>query len=343
MDKQLWNKYKNSSEGRYFIDLFTDDEMMGIIYSAEICDTFCDENYDDTFTWQMIQNRINKDNFVPNKMNRDEFWKFICEFDLDHYCCVDFDENPILIDGDKYLMADELENKLYHIDSISIFLSTVNSFFKPLLYRKRVDITLRNSKILGIDLPPIPSSDDYKDLFLYYYDICEIWNEFQKKNSLTFEEFCGCLYGFATECYNQQQEDETVLPDPTNYWLIGCDGENNDYEKLEKFCSHKQNDFTCVCNEQIKQGDVILIYVTKPYYFIHFICRAKTDAIYTPFDKFKTRTILCKAKKISPIRFEDINNNECLMRNQAVSIKFKRKKCLQLTDNEYQEFMKILK
>lgn len=292
----------------------------------------------------MIQNRNYNDIFVPKKMNKEAFWNFICDFDLFYYCRYDEDEAPVR-KYEKYLLADDLECKLYHIDSISIFLSIVNRFFKPFLHRKRIDIIIRNSKILGMDLPPIPRTDNYKDLFLYYYDICEIWNKFQRENLLSDDEFCVCLYGFASALYYQQQNTEKVLLPPTNHWLIGCDGDSNDYEDLEAICSNKHinNDFACVCSDQIKHGDVILIYFTKPYCFVHSICRANADAFYTPFDEFKTRTTICNPQKITPIRFEDIKNNECLMQNQATRIKFKRKKCVQLTSTEYQEFLKIVK
>ena len=65
---------------------------------------------------------------------------------------------------------------------------------------------VRNCERLEIDLPEYPKAKDYKGFMMWYYDFCEVLNDFQKTNKMTDAELCACLYGFASNLEDDEEK-----------------------------------------------------------------------------------------------------------------------------------------
>ena len=90
-----------------------------------------------------------------------------------------------------WVKSGDYRTKAAIVNLLSTFLFYYYDLFKPILLQSHFDIIQRNCDALGIELPPIPHAKDYKAYLMYYYDICEAMNAFQKEQELTDAELCA--------------------------------------------------------------------------------------------------------------------------------------------------------
>ena len=94
----------------------------------------------------------------------------------------------------------------------------------PILNPMRFDIFQRNCNLIGIELPDIPRTKNYREFLIYYFDVCDALVDFAKDNYLSKAEICACIYDFATMLSDEKRNEE--LPEPTNIWFTGAKGKN---------------------------------------------------------------------------------------------------------------------
>ena len=197
MNKQMWNLYKESDRGKKCIEMFnpeienTYDGIKAILGFSEKWEGKTDVN------WWLDLNfffgaNLPASGLLPEDGNwtREKFNHLIEEYQLidateDESGEIKFydDAKSMLLPKDKY------RQKATLIPPLSLFLFYSYTFFKPLLLPTHFDVIQYNCDALGIELPPIPRSKDYKAYLMYYYDICSVWNDFQKENELTILNF----------------------------------------------------------------------------------------------------------------------------------------------------------
>lgn len=223
MNKQLWNLYKDSERGKKCIELF-DPEKEELIQAAydimkfsvnwggdQVEDDYTDQL--DAFIW-LWGNNLSQRGFIPEEWSRESFTKMMEEFDIlqpkinENNELEYNDDGKLVFEEDAYILKKEQYRiKASNINLLSLLLYYSFEIFKPILLPRRFDIIQKNCDALGIEMPDIPRTKDYKAYLTYYYDICMTWNEFQQANELNDAELCACIYDFA----NMLQEKSTLL------------------------------------------------------------------------------------------------------------------------------------
>ena len=108
---------------------------------------------------------------------------------------LEFDEEGrIVLDNDKFIIKkDQYRVKASYMEFLSLLLFYDNEFFKPMLIPQKFETILDNCDALGIEMPEIPRTKDYKSYLEYYYDICSVWDEFQKENAERINNLVKCF------------------------------------------------------------------------------------------------------------------------------------------------------
>ena len=202
MNKQLWTMYKESSRGKTCVELFNpekEDFVEGAFkilqYSSEwgadpVEDSFIDRLDRILSIWDV---NFTQRGFYPEEWTKESFMKFSEEYDIlypkqNENGEVEYDEDDFVVFDEEacVLRKDQYRYKASNIPILSLLLYYTFEYFKPILLPRRFDIIQRNCNALGIDLPEIPRSNDYKAYIAYYYDICETWNSFKKYNEMSY-------------------------------------------------------------------------------------------------------------------------------------------------------------
>lgn len=349
MDTKLWNLYKSNPEKKSIIEMFNPNAGDDIFPNCQRILEYAAHNWSKLPFNPVILNNIdlidinfrltNSDLFPEEEsMTKEVYLRFIEEFDLRKFG-ITKDNQIFLLEDDKDILLPQTQYraKASIIEPLSLWLYYNFNFFKPMLLSQRFDIIQRNCDLLGIDIPPIPNSKDYKTYLLYYYDICEAWNQFQIDNNLTDEEFCACFYDFA-DMYNDEPTDN-AMPTPTNVWLTGASGGDFD------FLDSKDGDLESVwaCNERTRRGDIVIIYCKTPRSYIHSIWRAKSGGIFNPFDYYHCRTTVCDGTIVAPITFNELKADEYMSQVPIVKKNLQGINGVSLTAEDYAQLQRLIK
>lgn len=354
MNRQLWDMYKASPEGKSCIELFnpeTDNQIQlleGIIEYSKKCQPRM-ANLDDIKTELVVdQVRFLADNLscqnltLDNDCLRDSYEKLITDFFL---AKIIEDENGNISNStdvkDLWLRANDFRRKSSYVHVLSLYLYLIHPYFKPILFPYRNDLFLRNCDALGIELPPIPHTKDYKAFLMYYYDICTAMNKFQDEYEMTDEEFCACFYGFAKMLCDESKQVE--LPKPVNVWLTGASG--GDFISLDEATSGKyEGDFNSIwaCNERTKRGDIVVVYCLSPRSYIHSIWRANTAGLFNPFDYYKCRTTVCDGIRVPEISSKDLKADDYFSNVPIVRKNLQGINGVELSAHDYSELLRLI-
>lgn len=275
MNKQMWDLYKESDRGKKCIEMFnpeienTYDGIKAILDFSGKWEGKTDVNWwlDLNFLFGV---NLPASGLLPKDGNwtREKFNHLIEEYQLIDATIDESGEVKFYDDAKSMLLhKDKYRQKATLIPPLSLFLFYSYTFFKPLLLPTHFDVIQCNCDALGIELPPIPRSKDYKAYLMYYYNICSVWNDFQKENELTDAECCACIYDYATLLQESQENKE--LPKPTNVWITGASG--GDFIFLDSLGKEKEGNDTHIwaCNERTRRGDIIVIYCTSPRSYVY--------------------------------------------------------------------------
>ena len=356
MNKQLWSLYKESDRGKSCIELFNPDVenvsegAFNIWKYAEnwgedkIEDSFL-EDIDDMF-W-LWGNNISIRGFIPEVWTYDSYNKFSEEYDILRPLLtknneLQFDDNDRLMfeDGNFILRKEQFRYKAACLPKLSLLLYYNFDVFKPILLPKRFDIIQRNCNIIGIDMPQTPRSKDYRAYLNFYFEICEVWNKFQKEYELSDAELCACIYDFANILIGESIESD--LPKPTNVWLTGAGKE--DFEFLDSLgkISGGNNQKIWACNERTKRGDLIVLYCTSPRSYIHSIWRSNSSGIFNPFDYYHCRTTICDGILTPHITFTDLKEDNYMSQIPIVKRNLQGVNGIELSSKDYTELMRLI-
>lgn len=348
MNKILWNYYKQSADGQKAIEMF-DPNPDDVYKNIEAIATFAHRLDSDFNPQQFVEFvYIHEINFVERNLIEEEtFTRDSFEHFIDSYDLMDFEvkDDEIVWLGNKYIIsANKFRLKVAAVDALSMYLYYYDYYFKPILLSHRFDIIQKSCDALGIDLPPIPRSKDYKQYLMYYYDICGILNEFQKDNELTDAELCACLYDYGARVLLDTEELTTrKLPQPTNVWLTGASG-NIDFKFLDSL-EESQPSTTSIwaCNERTRRGDLVIVYCTSPRSYIHSIWRADSIGIFNPFDYYHCRTIVRDGIKLPKITFSDLKEDSYFSQLPIVRKNLQGINGIRFSAKDYTELLRLVK
>lgn len=343
MNKKLFKMYCDSESGRNTINLFnpeTEDVFSSIESLIKYAnqelgckfnkDSFCDlvdvlwENFSAKGVWAGELSRNTYSDFIEN------FEIEVPEYDDAGNAVFTSDTKMVVIKKDNY------RKKASLTPFLSILLYYQIDFFKPMLLVQNHDIFQRNCAILGIDLPPIPRTNDHRAYCLHYFDICEAINEFQKGNGLSDAETCAAIYDFASNFSEDQSTLE--LPSPTNVWLTGA--ASSDFKFLDNMDDGASSIWAC--NERTRRGDIVVIYATTPRSYIHSVWRADSVGIFNPFDYYHCRTHVRDGVKVPPITFNDLKTDSYFSQVPIIRKNLQGVNGWELTAKDYSELLRMI-
>ena len=327
MTTKIWEMYKESPRGKDLIALFSPDtedmyqRAMEILKFSLVVNTHIQiegaSKYIDSLCSEESPLQL-----IPDEITR-EGWEYYITGSYDTSDSPEFNNN------DYREFA-----SIIHLESIVMYL--YHDFFKPILYPNRFDIIQRNCNAVGINLPPIPRTNSYKEYLMYYYDICEAINEYQKENQMTDAEVCACIYGCA-EMFVDDKDEVSEMPRPINVWFTGAS--KRDYELLE---NGDVSEHIWACNERTRRGDIVVIYCTSPYSYIHSIWRASSEGIFNPFDYYHCRTLVSNGIKIPKITFQDLRTHPYFSKVPIVRRNLQGINGIELSSKDYTELLNFI-
>ena len=344
----MWNLYKDSEEGKRVIEIFNPD--VGDVYVGlegifEYAKKWGEDVTPKAASYWLYQFGVN---FEGNELvgekeqSRELYAKFIEQFKItigyiEEDGSITFKKDA----GSQWIKQDDFRAKASIVDLLSNYLYYQYEFYKPILLKRRFDIFQRNCDALGIELPPIPRTKDYRDYLMYYYDICEALNQFQQENEMTDAELCACVYDFAPMLIDDTTVSE--LPKPVNVWFTGSAGKY-DFDYLDKL--GKGEEFYTggiwACNERTRRGDIIVVYCNSPRSYIHSIWRANSNGIFNPFDHFHCRTTICDGIRVPEISFNDLRSDSYFSQVSIVRRKLRGINGIELTAQDYSELLRFI-
>ncbi len=306
MNQKIWNFYKQTDEYKRLTAIFNPDAE-DYAATTEAVFRFAEELGDDKGADSLIDlydaieaNLIAQNINLSKDITREEFEQFIDNFELYRYAINDKSEITLLTGArDLIIRKDNYRGKASSVDALSTVLYFRHAYFKPVLLGTRFSIIQDNCDQLEIDLPSFPKAHDYKAALMWYFDLCAVFNDFQKKYEMTDPEFCACLYGLAASL--KDEKEKKPMPKPINVWMTGADKE--DVKSLEK---SMENDSLWACNENTRRGDIVVLYATSPNSCIHSIWRADSEGTFNPFDYYQNRTRVSEGVKVTRIPLNEL-------------------------------------
>lgn len=357
MNKQLWKMYKQSPDGKACIDLFnpeveniSDGAFAIWKYSSKWGADPVEGNFReeiDRFLWLWGTN-LSQRGLIPDKWDRESFRIFVKEYDILRPKCdnkgeIEYtnDNQVVLEEGSYVLKKEQYREKAASISFFSLLLYYSFEFFKPILLPKRFDVIQRNCNALGISLPTIPRSNDYKEYLDYYFDLCESLNTFQQENELTDAELCACIYDFANLLIEESKD--TTLPKPTNVWLTGAGV--GDFAFLDSLGIAPQGNKRAIwaCNERTRRGDIVVVYCTSPRSYIHSIWRSDSGGFFNPFDYYHCRTTVRDGIKVPPLSFKDLKEDSHMSQIPIVRRNLQGINGIELTSENYAALLRMIR
>ena len=319
----FWDLYRKSSDGRRVINLFdlipildaADEERltdeMFFEWAKGVYDFACEkapELFPKSYKIDFVANFANgvlniiedlkEDSglFDEEEPTRETFERFVDSYYLSY-----FDGNGKEV---VYQKADDFRDKSSSVHILSMALYFWNPFFFPILYYGRFDLIQSSCARLGIELPPLPRTNHYKEYLMYYYDICAAIGAWRDEQEFNDAEMCACLYDYAPRFVAAEQEN-SELPKPTAVWFVGAD--KGDFETIDDTSDPTPHFWQC--SERVLRGDIVVVYCRSPRSYIHSIWRAACDGLFNPFDNYTTRTLLVNGVKIPEITHKELREH----------------------------------
>lgn len=347
MNKTLWTYYKNSEDGQKAIDLFNPEpndvyqEIEDIAEFLKIWDGHLNPQQliNSVFIYEI--NFSERNLFKEEVFSRSTFEELIKSYDLQEF---DLKDNQVIwIDEKYFIQSDKFRQKAASIDAFSIYLYFLDSYFKPILLPRRFDLIQKSCDALGIELPPIPHTHDYKNYLLYFYDLCGILNEFQQANELTDAELCACIYDYGMRVLlNESENKDSDLPQPTNVWLTGGSGKE-DFDFLDSLgkSTHSATSIWA-CNERTRKGDLVIVYCTSPRSYLHSIWRADSAGIFNPFDYYHCRTTVRNGIRLPQISFTKLKKDPYFSNLPIIRRNLQGVNGIELSAKDYSELLRLI-
>lgn len=290
---------------------------------------------------------ISQRSFLPEEWTRETYAKFIEDFDVlapkreDDGAWIFGENGGLELDPDVCVIrSNQYRQKASSVELLSLMLYLNYNEFKPMLLPQRFDIVEKNCDALGIDMPELPHSNDYRAYLMFYYDICMAWNAFQQENGLTDAELCACVYDFASQLHEATPQSE--LPRPTNVWFTG--GSGGDFRFLDSMGKDNAGNSESIwaCNERTRRGDIVVMYCLSPRSYIHSIWRSNSGGIFNPFDHYHCRTTLCDGVEAPHISIKDLKADAYMSQLPIVRRNLQGLNGIELTSQDYTNLLRMI-
>lgn len=353
ISKTVWNRYKESAEGKEVIALFKN-------LCSDDCTTEDMLNVAKRFNLEYFKNSSEKDlkairecldfydgalsDIISNndlKIEKGEdfvifFYNFLHSL-FPEGAGDDFDELPQ--SGFKALLA---ENMMMSI----VLYAYLPSFFIPNFFVMQFACLKKFAEKYDVELPKIPNRSDYRERCLYYLDLCIAIVNFAVENGIDDSaEICAFIYGCELPIIKDELEAEYDKPMPKvpeQAWiLVGNYGEG---EKNMKRGFWQANQLTC-------KGDIMLFYEKSPVKKLNSVWIALEDGVIDPFFHYYSHTYIGQKIEIpadKAITFEDFKNSEYFkVENRGregnfVSKNFQDVSGWEVTSDDYAEIKRML-
>lgn len=255
----------------------------------------------------------------------------------------------ILLTDDESITFHDLPQAAFkNILSANILLSIILSaylpnFFLPNFYEMQFIYLKRLADKYDLELPKVPNRSDYRERWMYYYDMCSILNAFFVENEInSFGEACAFLYDYEMTHIKEEMEEEVkTMPDvPEQAWiLVGTYGQG---ERNMKKGFWQANQLTC-------KGDIMLFYEKYPVKKMNSVWIAQEDGVVDPFFHYYSNTYIGNKIEIpaeQALTFEDFRNSEYFQKRDSkgnyVSKRFQDVSGWQVTTEDYAEIKRML-
>ncbi len=347
MNKNIWELYKNSERGKKAITLFTINENDNLEDKIrEICTTYSNgigginevDNLINRFF--LIVDNIFCDNLIlKENENVDEYFeKLIDNLELGF---IDEKDGELFKSKEEKPIVKQKDYKSFCslIPDISLVLFTfLPNAFIPILFSENFDVLIKIFDVLEIPMPQLPISTNKRGRLVFYNQLCQNIFNFSEKHKLNSIETCACIYDFSLMLLDEEQEENTKLPQPTNIWLTG--GSKEDYKTFLKN-PVKGVKSVWTCNEKTKKGDVIIMYVRHPYSCIQSVWRADIDGVYTPFNYYNSRTKVTRGIVVPHISLKELKADSYFSKLPIVRKNFQGVNGVQLSAKDYKELQRL--
>ena len=323
MNSKNWNYYKASEDGKSAIAVFDCYQPNPLPFIADGIFYFREEKlhglippFDNGCNYRFLDDKLEEKGIeIQDEQDIDQFLAFIDSIDF--------------LGNDR--------DKLSWLPVLSVYLYINYYWFKPILFSDRYDYFVRLCSNLGIELPEMTRSRDYREYFRYYHQLCGALNKFQSENKLTDAELCACLYDYAATL-GDEETTPAELPQPTNIWLTGAN--KYDVEEIEK---NGLNETVWACNEHTRRGDIIIIYARTPNSCLYAIGRAKTDGFFDPFDYYHCRAVFTDGKLLPRIPFKELKAHPYISQIPVFRQNLQGIKGRELSARDYKELVALIR
>lgn len=203
-------------------------------------------------------------------------------------------------------------------------------YFYPYLYKHRYMDFIEAIKMLGFDIPTLPKKTDYESRYVYYWRICEIFNEVRRRYNLSHEETCVLFYDLLPSICSKQKVE---LPEPTQCWFIGG-----------IIASEDIKDETTIwqVNKDTRPGDILVHYETSPISAITTIWRAQSDACIDPFFHWHCYTKIGNCVNVPHISLAELKQDGYFSTFPLTKKNFQGVNGFRMDSGAYQELLRML-
>jgi len=329
--KYIWDLYKNSRKGQKEILMFRKSNIYDLsqFYDFELSVEYQDENGKsfDFYPYDEINRELKKYNVTDFSSAKNLFNEIVVQ--------------PVLEENEKRYN--------FFFENISAFTLAMfhrfPEYFIPYFFtRDNYSDFLSLCDNFGIILPEPPSRHNQEKRIWYYFEISKALQTFRRKHNIRANEFPAFLYFFGIQSLEKTEEKE--LPKPSRAYFLGAGNgqpiENNwDFKFLDSVTSTSTNTWGAG-GLNIKKGDLIVMYCVSPRKYIHSIWRALEDSFIDPFSYYYYGIKIGYPKKIKPVEFRELKNNQVFKDNPTVKAHMQGLNGRALTVNEYTELLKII-
>lgn len=365
--KYIFDLYKNSDEGKIYLDLFNKTSEKINIYpkknkSPEIL--FLPKWGDDLILkYNFLNNHIEK---ISEKLGiylDKEFIFLVIEYLIEN--------NDIELDEELYtyyyhiitngLYFQEYENNKWEdfcftgLDedisstfwfdnfyelSLAFYIVYPDYFF-PYLFNSFIDL-LKIFREFNIDIPDFPAKNNKEERLMYYIQLCESLNELKKDLNLSNEELCAFLYSFAPNSLKEFSKNKEI-PLPKRVWGITGDNKHNknDFNSADTATFDDTRYWTG--SDKIREGDIVLMYLGAPRSYFHSIWRAKSDGITEMFWHRGQMVEITNKISIPILTLNEMKNDSILSQSTFVKSNMQGLSNKNIKYSEYEKILDILK